>query len=74
MQGEAQPFLEEAPLLHVAAQADAALAAARVQLPTLLPPPTGCICHRRGHARPGLREDVVPSGRAVQTQPQLQLH
>lgn len=41
MQREAQPLLEQAPALHVAAQADAALAAARVQLPALLPPPAG---------------------------------
>lgn len=73
MQGEAQPLLEEAPLLHVTTQADAALAAARVQLPTLLPPAAGCICHLRGHAHPGLREDVVLSGRAGQSQPQLRL-
>lgn len=47
MQGEAQPLLEEAPLLHVAAQANAALAAARVQLPPLLLPPAGRV-HRGG--------------------------
>lgn len=39
----------------MAAQPNAALAAARVQLPALLPPPAGCVCHRRGHVRPGLR-------------------
>ena len=39
-------LLEETPLLHMATQADAALAAARIQLPPLLPPPAGRV--RRG--------------------------